>query len=67
MSPIWMVPAIMAVLGGLVIAGLVRQAASAAGELAAEVARLGEITTAIAAVDRRGRGTGAAVVSHPPR
>lgn len=67
MSPIWMVPAIVAVLGGLVIAALVRQAASAAGELATEVARLGEITTAIAAVERRGRRTGAPVASQTPR
>ncbi|HUF32365.1 MAG TPA: hypothetical protein VMN58_04055 [Acidimicrobiales bacterium] len=67
MSPIWMVPALVAVLGGLVIAALVRQAASAAGELATELARLSEISAAMATVERRGRRSGATVASHTPR
>jgi outer membrane murein-binding lipoprotein Lpp len=61
MSPIWMVPVLAAVLGGLVVAALVRQTATSCRELLAEIVRLGEVADALATVEVAARSLAAPV------
>lgn len=50
MSPIWMIPVLVAPIGALFVAALARQTAAATRELVDEVDRLGEIAVAGAIV-----------------
>jgi hypothetical protein len=48
MSPVWAVPAFVAVIGGLGVVALLRATAESARELGAEIARFGELHVALA-------------------
>jgi cytochrome c-type biogenesis protein CcmH/NrfF len=61
MSPIWMIPVLVAVIGGLVVATLVRQTAESCRELLAEIARMGEVTETLVSVEVAARSLAAPV------
>jgi hypothetical protein len=50
MSPIWMIPALVLPIGGIIIGVLLRQTAAATRELVVEIERLGEIAVGAAIV-----------------
>ena len=47
MSPVWAVPVLLVAIGGVALAALLRGTAETARELAAEVARFGELHAAL--------------------
>ena len=50
MNPVWLVPILVMVFGGAAMVALLRSTAESARELAAEVARFGELHVALARV-----------------
>ena len=50
MSPVWAVPVLLVAIGGVALAALLRGTAESARELAAEVARFGELHASLARV-----------------
>lgn len=52
MSPVWAVPVLLAAIGGVALAALLRGTAETARELVAEVARFGELHASLHRVHR---------------
>lgn len=52
MSPVWAVPVLLAAIGGVALAALLRGTAETARELATEVARFGELHASLSRVHR---------------
>ena len=60
MSPVWAVPVLLVAIGGVALAALLRGTAETARELAAEVARFGELHASLHRVHhelQQGRST----------